>query len=1048
MKPEQGSNRLLSVTRSKAKMYEYNIPEEAHIDIPRDPSGLFPLTIGLLGELSAQINSDDINEADITELQDNLQFSARFFDAYQQSKLNTELDQYLLLLGAASYYLCDFPGSSIVLARAIRQDILDVGGAGLENLLLWLLQLLDLISENDSSPRVSDPLYSEAISNISTRIGEYFRVGSDGNELLNSIDILRRLAYENGTSRQLLLADVVSALTRKRIQNSTWASLPQYSNIPINTWRQVFEKESFIRELWPAQHLLGKEGVFAGKSAVVQMPTSAGKTKATEIIIRSAFLSRRAFIAVIVAPFRALCHEISDNLLSAFHGEAVKVDAFSDVLQQDYTIDDSHEDPQIWVVTPEKFLYMLRHDPDLVKSIGLLIYDEGHQFDNGTRGVTYELLLSSLKLMIPETIQTVLISAVISNANAINEWLNGNDSVVVSGENMTPTYQTLAFASWLGHLGRLQFVTPKQPDNDEFFVPRIIEEHNLQLRGRERKKRPFPEKKNGSDIALYLGLKLIDKGSVAIFCGTKPAVVARCKRIVDIYDRGLSIAQPIESSSDKSKQEITSLSLLHERHLGSDAVATQCARIGVFSHHGSTPHGIRIAVEYALKKGLAKFVICTSTLAQGVNLPIRYLILSNVYQGQEQIKTRDFHNLIGRAGRSGMHTEGSILFADPDIYDTKNTSGRRRWRQIADLFIPANAEPCVSTLFSFFDPFQSDDKRYHIPWSFSPLDFARTFLEEIESIISMINEIATEHADSKFTMNGLERQIEWKQSIIAAIESYLMAHWDDSGSELSEDNVTELAMGTLAYFLADEDQKTQLIELFKLIAENIGQHIPEKARRQVFGRTLYGVRDSISIETWIIQNLEKLKEYRNYNELFSILWPLIQEHVQNDNFQRYRPSDTLEEAAVKWLEGISFHELYEFLKDAQIRPRGARRLTIEHVVEICENGLAYEGALVLGAVVEIVDLINPENKEQLIADLQDLQKRLKYGLASHSAITLYELGFADRVVSQELSAITLSGSVRREDRILLIRQYEQQIRSILVKYPSYFVDKLDSLLQE
>lgn len=79
-----------------------------------------------------------------------------------------------------------------------------------------------------------------------------------------------------------------------------------------------------------------------------------------------------------------------------------------------------------------------------------------------------------------------------------------------------------------------------------------------------------------------------------------------------------------------------------------------------------------------MQHGLCKFVICTSTLAQGVNLPIRYLIITSLYQGAEKIKVRDFHNLIGRVGRSGMHTEGSIIFADPAIYDR----GRRVKKKI------------------------------------------------------------------------------------------------------------------------------------------------------------------------------------------------------------------------------------------------------------------------------------------------------------------------------------------------------------------------------
>src|SRR6202012_4333295 len=102
------------------------------------------------------------------------------------------------------------------------------------------------------------------------------------------------------------------------------------------------------------------------------------------------------------------------------------------------------------VVTPEKLLYVIRHNPELADSIGLIIYDEGHQFDSGTRGVTYELLITSLKAVIPKTAQTVLISAVISNAAIINDWLTGGEGVLVLGGDTAPTYRSLAFASWQG----------------------------------------------------------------------------------------------------------------------------------------------------------------------------------------------------------------------------------------------------------------------------------------------------------------------------------------------------------------------------------------------------------------------------------------------------------------------------------------------------------------------------------------------------------------------------------------------------------------------
>ena len=94
--------------------------------------------------------------------------------------------------------------------------------------------------------------------------------------------------------------------------------LPKYSGLSKREWINTLKKKNFIKEFWPAQHLLGKADILKGESAIVQMPTSAGKTKSTELIIRSAFLSGRATLAVIVAPFRALCNEIKNTLADAF----------------------------------------------------------------------------------------------------------------------------------------------------------------------------------------------------------------------------------------------------------------------------------------------------------------------------------------------------------------------------------------------------------------------------------------------------------------------------------------------------------------------------------------------------------------------------------------------------------------------------------------------------------------------------------------------------------------------------------------------------------
>lgn len=618
MKPEQRSQVLLGITRSKGKMFEYDIPDRYHINVTQDPSRLFTLAIGILGELAARQDGATNKDVQFDELKGSLQFSARFFDAYIQAKFDSNLDPYLLLLASASFYLCDLPGSAVVLARRIGSASGNLGGQGLEDILRWLLQN-DLRTPFESN----GGQFAGALADISRTLTQFFANGTGHEALLKQCDVLRSEVAGVGTPRQLLLSDVLRSIIKKKHLNSAWRSLPEYTDLPQNQWLPTLKKDTFIRELWPAQHLLGRAGVLRGKSAVVQMPTSAGKTRATELVIRSAFLSGRTSLAIIVAPFRALCHEIKNSLTEAFRNEAVNIDELTDVMQNDFEVAELLTSKQVLVVTPEKFVYALRHNPELAASVGLLVFDEGHQLDSGTRGITYELLITSLKSLLSSNVQKVLISAVISNAKALGDWLNGPDSEIVVGTGLIPTFRTLAFASWTDQLGRLQFVDERNADSDEFFVPRVMEQLPLARKPREKKDRLFPDKDDGKAVALLLGFKIVKNGAVAIFCGRKTTAAKLCDMCVDIFDRKIALRPPAMYSDP---DEVRKLHYLHAQNLGADAAATQGAQIGVFSHHGNTPHGIRLAVEHAMREGLARFVVCTSTLAQGVNLPIRYLL--------------------------------------------------------------------------------------------------------------------------------------------------------------------------------------------------------------------------------------------------------------------------------------------------------------------------------------------------------------------------------------------------------------------------------------
>jgi hypothetical protein len=456
-----------------------------------------------------------------------------------------------------------------------------------------------------------------------------------------------------------------------------------------------------------------------------------------------------------------------------------------------------------------------------------------------------------------------------------------------------------------------------------------------------------------------------------------------------------------------------------------------------------------LAVEHAMRENLIRFVVCTSTLAQGVNLPIRYLIVTSVYQGAERIKVRDFHNLIGRAGRSGMHTEGSILFADPNVYDKKNNRRESwRWRQVKELLDPANSEPCISNLLSIFEPIKSDDENFSI--NMDPLAFATAYINAPDEITQLASEIAEQHGDKGFTLSGTERQVAWRINLICAVESFLLAHWGEE-RELSDNEAVQLAEKTLAYHLADEQQREQIRDLFKLLTDNMLENIADPVRRKSYGRTMFGIRKAQSVEHWVQENLVSLLTLSDDESALELLWPLLFQHIKSGIFIKFNKPEIRKKIACGWIDGISFAKLFAMIEEHKARRIWGTRLRdfkIDDVVDLCEGNLAYDGTLLIGAVCEFVKMHGNGIAEDVLKILKNFQKRLKYGLPSKTSVVLYELGFADRAVAQDLESRLNLTAEQRTGVVSALKQNAVNALTEAEKYPAYFQAKLSDILGE
>lgn len=643
--------------------------------------------------------------------------------------------------------------------------------------------------------------------------------------------------------------------------------------------------------------------------------------------------------------------------------------------------------------------------------------------------------------MLPENAQTILVSAVIQNAQAIGEWLIGKNVQVVNGSKLMPTSRSVAFASWIEKLGQLIFFESDNYNQSDYFVPRVIEQQVLTKYKREKVERYFPEKNSANDIGLYLGLKLTPQGAVALFCGRKDTASGFASRAVEIYERNLQIPAPALASNP---EEIQKLSYLFNAHFGEQSILSKAALLGVFIHHGTTPQGIRLSIEFAMQKGLIKFVACTSTLAQGINLPIRYLIVTGIHQGREKIKVRDFQNLVGRAGRSGMHTEGLIIFADSDVYD-KRRSESWRFNASVELLNPERSEMTTSSLLRVFQPILSADEKFVLNVSAEVL--SDLLLSDEKAWFDFADSVTTLNPQLNFDRKLIVEEIRSRRKLLYAVESHLMANRMAMSFDDFKASSEELATATLAYYLASEELKLGIKILFSKIVDYLEKQVPNTNKQAVYSRTLLGAQAAIQVEEWVNENRDTLLLLDTNQSWLEKTWELFSMQLSNKFFHTVEPTALPIQIAAKWLEGETYHHLFQFTESLKgSKPWGEnkkRALTSDDIIDYCDGTLGFECSLLLGAIAEFLFPDNEVNNNR--AALQLFQKALKYGLPDPLSISIYERGFSDRVIAQRVSGELILQGYQDNYWGPAFEFHRSEVEVVLGNYPSYFSSVLASL---
>lgn len=532
------------------------------------------------------------------------------------------------------------------------------------------------------------------------------------------------------------------------------------------------------------------------------------------------------------------------------------------------------------------------------------------------------------------------------------------------------------------------------------------------------------------DVAIYNAIKLCHNGGVAIYLGQQRSMKTVFERIINLDKRNYDL----KALKDNTNQaELSKIKGFIESYYGSEHYYTKAAELGVLPHSSNLQNGVKLVVEHALKNKYVSCVVCTSTLAQGVNIPIKYLLVTSIRNGLKLVKARDFQNLMGRTARAGIYTEGSIIITDCKIYDNRTNwknGGRYLWNDCVKLFDTKLTEPCGSSILSLVQDFNID---YDVTVSGEKfIDIVIDHLDERDFLLDYAKKLEKAYlkVNPKRTQNLIVQEILLRQDIISNIENYLcLVRSAETLVNDSKKSAVDICTNTLAYAMATEKEKELLIKVFQKIEENIQQYSVEKLSR--YSNAMSGIGLSSLIEEWIVQN-ELTEKIYTETELLYVITELYLQICGDFRYQEH-----IQSICKKWIDGQTPMEI-----------NNKETIGIAEVESLCNKRISYEMNFLIGNICDLIE-VDGENEEQVDQRniLTLLQKKVKYGVPNMTAISICESVFNDRLLAIELAQILSDANIGTDKILNMLKAHSEEIFSCLDSYPEYFKDRLSVLMK-
>jgi len=800
---------------------------------------------------------------------------------------------------------------------------------------------------------IGDRLVALAFANFL----HYMRTGKD--ELVkDALNFLTRAtkAYSFiGEHQSYHLAIILRKYFDKIADDSPQNILPTFLNEKLDeTWK------SYIRNLrlgkfpmitlWKSQKKALEGGLLGSNSLILSMPTSSGKTRTVEFAIYKALRDNPNCLCVYVVPTRALAAEVEESLSSRLGRTGIGVS----VLYGGYDFSPFEEEilaeNQVIVLTPEKLDLISRQNEEIKTKISLIIIDEAQGIASPSiRGLRAEFILSRIIFLAERNnARTLCLSAVIPNSEDFAKWISGSAENKIKID-WRPTKHRYGFFQWYGRTGQVMYPPPRDEfPTENFFIPRLFKKDEL-----------YNEDKRRTEVAARLSHYYSKVGTTLVFTTTKFLV----EEIVDILIK-LSEINPPEISSDR---EIIAKQC--ESILGEDHKLVTAIKYGFCYHHGGLPRSVRRIVEKGIRNDVLSLIVSTTTLIQGVNLPIRNIIVHSLRYGRE-VPLTQFWNAVGRAGRAGYETEGHIIFCS--FNDLKRV-------------VESDLEKSES--------FISSGIRLLIG---SRLPSARTVEEFIERwALASTPQFRQDWENYGSWGNRKKKNAQAAgNEILSILDSQLLAWALEESIEEINDEIIEKWLGKMLFSIQTIDIPEKIM-LFKSGLKNrflaVKRSVPDESERKLFNRTGLSISSNRIVNELAKEVKTKLDSLANIDQLPKEFWINIHEKMKEiSEFSNIKNINV--NVLPEWVAGKSYKAIAENFYNGEIEK------TVKDVEKI--TFLLPWG---LNALIQhLKTLADEDNIPNIIKNLSSI---LFHGVPSIGAVYAINLGVHDREMAIKMAEI-------------------------------------------